>query len=95
MKQTRQNWGKNYKNLPELNLVGLQVESYTKFLTTGIRESLDEINSENGIEDFTGKNWSIKFGEYRFGEAKYTLKQAKQKAVNYDRPLYVEAILNN
>ncbi|MCL4208167.1 DNA-directed RNA polymerase subunit beta [Patescibacteria group bacterium] len=95
MRQARQNWGKDYKQLPKLDLVGLQIESYKEFLQTGIRESLDEINNENGIEDFTGKNWSIKFGDYRFGEPKYTIAQAKDKAVNYDMPLYVEATLLN
>lgn len=95
MRQARQNWGKDYKQLPKLDLVGLQIESYKEFLQKGIRESLDEINNDNGIEDFTGKNWSIKFGDYRFGEPKYTIAQAKDKAVNYDMPLYVEATLLN
>ena len=95
MSNVRQNWGKDYKQLPELDLVGLQIASYKDFLKNGIRESLDEINNENGIEDFTGKNWSIKFGDYRFGEPKYTVSQAKEKAVNYDVPLYVEATLLN
>ncbi|MDH5533697.1 MAG: DNA-directed RNA polymerase subunit beta [Candidatus Pacebacteria bacterium] len=95
MSKARQNWGKDYKNLPKLDLVGLQIESYKQFLKTGIRESLDEINNVNGIEDFTGKNWSIKFGDYRFGEPKYTVAQAKEKSVNYDTPLYVEAHLTN
>lgn len=95
MRLARQNWGKDYKQLPKLDLVGLQIESYKEFLQKGIRESLDEINNVNGIEDFTGKNWSIKFGDYRFGEPKYTIAQAKDKAVNYDMPLYVEATLLN
>ena len=95
MTKARQNWGKDYKKLPKLDLVGLQVESYKNFLTNGIRESLDEINNVTGVEDFTGKNWSIKFGDYRFGEPKYTVAQAKEKSVNYDTPLYVEAHLTN
>lgn len=92
---TRQNWGKDHKILPELNLVKLQLDSYDLFLSHGIREALDEINSDKGIEDFTGKNWSITFGNYRFGQPKYSLSQAKRKAVSYDMPLYVEATLLN
>ncbi|MDQ3008804.1 MAG: DNA-directed RNA polymerase subunit beta [bacterium] len=92
---TRVNWGKNHKVLPELNLVKLQLESYDEFLTTGVAEALQEVNSERGIEDFTGKNWAIKFGAFRFGQPKYTLAQAKRKAVSYDMPLYVEATLLN
>jgi DNA-directed RNA polymerase beta subunit len=52
---TRQYWGKNTTNLPELNLTQLQIDSYQEFLASGIRESLEEINSEDGIQDFTGK----------------------------------------
>ncbi len=91
----RQNWGKTYKLLPELDLVKLQIDSYSQFLDHGIRESLQEVNGENGIEDYTGKNWSLRFGEYRFALPKYTISQAKKKGVTYDIPLYVEATLVN
>ncbi len=91
----RENWGKEHTILPELDLIKLQLESYDHFLNHGIREALDEVNSDKGIEDFTGKNWSIRFGNYRFGQAKYTIAQAKRKAVSYDVPLYVEATLLN
>ncbi len=89
--------GKEHKVLPELDLIELQKESYQQFLDTGIRESLDEINGEedSGIKDFTGKNWILKFGNYRFGEVKYSPAEAKNKAVTYDIPLYVEATLTN
>lgn len=92
---TRINWGKKYKNLPPLDLVKLQIDSYNDFLNNRIRTSLEEVNGENGIEDFTGKNWSIKFGEHRFGEPKYSAAEARSKAVSFDTPLYVEATLLN
>ena len=88
-------WGKQHQHLPELDLVQLQIQSYNRFLNKGIGEALAEVNGEKGIEDFTGKNWRITFGEYRFGKPKYTLVQAKRKAVTYDVPLYVEATLLN
>lgn len=91
----RVNWGKQARVLPELDLTKLQLDSYKQFLKTGIRESLDEINGQGGIEDFTGKNWVLKFGNYRFGESKYSPSQARKKAVSYDMPLYVEATLKN
>lgn len=91
----RINWGKHYKNLPPLDLVQLQIASYQQFLDKGIVESLEEVNGEKGIEDFTGKNWMIKFGNHRFGEPKYTEAQARFKAVSYDTPLYAEATLLN
>lgn len=91
----RQYWGKQQAHLPELDLVQLQKESYEEFLKGGIKESLQEVNGERGIEDFTGKNWSISFGSYWFGKPKYTIAQAKRKAVSFDMPLYVEATLLN
>ncbi|OGJ37260.1 MAG: DNA-directed RNA polymerase subunit beta [Candidatus Pacebacteria bacterium RIFOXYB1_FULL_39_46] len=91
----RQNWGKQHKFLPELDLIQLQKESYDQFLNFGIEQSLKEINGEKGIEDFTGKNWSLSFANHRFGKPKYTPTQAKNKAVSYDSPLYAEATLKN
>jgi DNA-directed RNA polymerase subunit beta len=88
-------WGTIHQNLPKLDLVQLQVESYDWFLEKGIAEALQEVNGEKGIEDFTGKNWRIAFGAFRFGQPKYTIAQAKRKAVSYDMPLYVEATLTN
>lgn len=91
----RVNWGKKIDVLPELDLTKLQVESYKKFLTEGIQKSLTEVNGEKGIEDFTGKNWVLKFGNFRYGESKYSASQARKKAVSFDQPLYVEATLTN
>jgi len=92
----RVNWGNDHDILPKLDLIQLQQESYQRFLDDGIRAALDEVNGEkDGIEDFTGKNWKLKFGDYRFDEPKHTPTQAKSKAVSYDMPLYVEATLTN
>lgn len=92
---TRQNWGQSHTILPELDLIKLQIDSYKDFLENGIKRSLSEVNSENGIKDYTGKNWALKFGEYRFGKSKYSVTQAKNKGVTYDMPLYVDATLIN
>src|SRR5690348_17582243 len=45
--------------LPELDLVGLQLQSYATFLKEGIAQALEEVNGEKGIEDYTGKNWAL------------------------------------
>lgn len=91
----RQNWGQAHRILPTLDLIQLQRDSYQEFLDKGIAQALAEINGSKGIEDFTGKNWSLSFGAYRFGGPKYTPLQAKAKNVSYDIPLYVEATLLN
>jgi DNA-directed RNA polymerase subunit beta len=94
-KKTRDNWGKKRQNLPQLDLIKIQIDGYKKFLDEDITSSLLEVNGKKGIEDFTGKNWALKFGKHRFGEAKYSVAEAKRKAVNYDIPLYVETTLTN
>ncbi len=88
----RQFWGKTNLPLPELNLIAVQLESYERFLADGIQEAFEEINP---IEDFTGKNWSLEFKGYHFGEPKYSPTQAKEKGVTYDMPLRVETVLTN
>jgi DNA-directed RNA polymerase subunit beta len=91
----RINWGKEHTILPKLDLIELQRDSYEWFLQQGIQQSLEEVNGEKGIEDFTGKNWVLTFGAFRFGDPKYSPAQARSKAVTYDVPLYVEATLKN
>jgi len=85
-------WGKKYKNLPQLDLLAVQRESYQWFLSEGIAEAIREISP---IDDFTGKNWELSFGQHSFGQAKYTPQEAIQKGVTFERPLRVEATLIN
>lgn len=88
----RQYWGKQNIKLPELDLVAVQMESYQEFLDDGIKLTLAELGA---IEDFTGKNWRLEFGNYDFLEPKLSPTQAKEKGLTYDMPLRVEATLTN
>ncbi|HVT00897.1 MAG TPA: DNA-directed RNA polymerase subunit beta [Patescibacteria group bacterium] len=88
----RQYWGKESKNLPELDLLSIQKASYQWFIDEGIREVIDEISP---IEDFTGKNWELSLGEYKLGEPKLTEEVALNKGLTYFSPLTVEANLVN
>ncbi|MGB9911430.1 MAG: DNA-directed RNA polymerase subunit beta [Microgenomates group bacterium] len=89
-KKPRINWGKEYKNLPPLDLLAVQKDSYKWFLEEGIKECFTEISP---IVDFTGKNWELHFGDYFFGEPKITPFQALNKGLTYDMPLKVEVTL--
>jgi DNA-directed RNA polymerase subunit beta len=91
----RQYWGKKTEELPELDLIGLQIESYEDFLQNGIQESLSQINGGRGIEDYTGKNWLLKFGAHHYNEPKYSVAEAKRKNLTYETSLYVETTLIN
>src|SRR3989344_2347040 len=88
----RQYWGKKAAYLPPLDLTLVQREAYAWFLKEGIRELLEEISP---IDDFTGKNWSLSFGNYTFGAPTYSPEAALIKGVTYDMPLKVEATLIN
>lgn len=88
----RQYWGTTAKNLPQLDLTLVQRESYDWFLKTGIKELLEEISP---IDDFTGKNWSLEFGDYTFGKPLHSPDQALTKGLTFDMPLKVKATLTN
>ena len=78
------------KNTLELNdLLEIQKKSYQTFLTEGIKEVFDDLFP---VESFTG-NISLEFGEYSFDEPRYSVKEAKERMVNYAAPLKVEARL--
>lgn len=85
-------WGKEYTNLPKINLTSVQLDSYNWFLTTGIKQALSEISP---ISDFTGKNWELTLGTHSFGKSKRTPTEAADKGLTFDIPLKVEASLIN
>lgn len=85
-------WGKDYDALPELDLVAVQKDSYADFLRDGIKNLLKEISP---VEDFTGKNWSLEFGDHSLGRGKYTSTLALEKGVTYDMPLKAHVKLTN
>jgi len=78
------------KNVLELNdLLEIQKKSYQQFLTEGIKEIFEDLFP---VESFTG-NISLEFGDYYFDEPRYSIKEAKERMVNYAAPLKVEARL--
>lgn len=79
-------------NLPPLDLIQVQRDSFANFLENGIKETLDEISP---VDDFTEKNFTLTFGNHSFGKAKYTPQEAIDKGVTYDLPLKVEATVLN
>lgn len=89
----RVSWGQTENNnLPTLDLVKIQRDSFAQFLDTAIREVIDEISP---IEDFTGKNFTLELGNYSFGKSKYTPEECSKKGITYDVPLKVEATVTN
>lgn len=85
-------WTAAPKNLPELNLLDVQKDSYKWFLDHGIKEAIKSISP---IDDFTGKNWQLEFGEHSVGISKYPARKSLEKGLTYEVPLRVKAKLTN
>jgi len=77
---TREDWGRKYPVLLELDLLSLQKESYKWFEDRGIGEILSEISP---VDD------------YRIGKPTNSPEVSIYKGLTYDSPLYVKATLTN
>ena len=76
------------KNTMELSdLLEIQKKSYQWFLEEGIKEVFEELFP---VESFTG-NLTIDFGDYSFDTPRYSIKESKERMVNYAAPLKVQA----
>jgi DNA-directed RNA polymerase subunit beta len=91
-KTNRINFGKEEKNLPEINLSEVQKESWQWFLSQGIAEELISISP---IDDFTGKNWQLVLGEHSLSAPLISPRQAQTKGITYASPVKIRATLIN
>ena len=83
----RRSFAKTKNTLELQDLLEIQKKSYQDFLENGIREVFDDLFP---VESFTG-NISLEFGDYSFDTPRYSIKEAKERMVNYAAPLKVEA----
>jgi DNA-directed RNA polymerase subunit beta len=88
----RINWGKKYPNLPKLNLIKIQKDSWQKFLYKELSETLKTISP---ISDYTGNNWLLELGELEFDPIPASPQLCKKKGLNYSIPIKVKAKLTN
>ena len=89
---SRINVNQNTISLPPLDLLAVQKESYKWFLNDGIRQVLNEISP---IEDYSGKNWTLSFGNHSFDEPKLTVDEAIEKDLSYEQALRIDVSLTN
>lgn len=85
-------WGKHQFELPSLDLIAIQRDSWQWFLDKGISECLKEINP---IEDFTGKNWILEFLSHSVENPSRTPLEAFKKGLSYDAPIKAKIKLIN
>jgi DNA-directed RNA polymerase subunit beta len=87
----RRSYSKTENAIELNNLLEIQKKSYDWFLQEGINEVFEDIFP---VESFTG-NLSLDFGEFLFGEPRYSIKGCKERYATYASPLKVEARLFN
>jgi len=74
------------------NLIQHQLEAFDRF----IEERLPKLFAElNPVEDNTGKVWRLEFGKVRVLRPNRSEKEAREKNLSYDAPLYVSVRLVN
>ena len=91
-RKKRENWGNEIHELPTLDLVKIQLDSYSDFLNNRIGDSLRRLNP---IKDFSGKTFQFEFLSHKIGDPKITPKEALEKGVSFDAPLWATAKLTN
>lgn len=81
---------KHLVSLP--NLINVQTNSYEWFLADGLKELFAEISP---VDDFTGQNLSLEFGDYFLDKPKCDEETARTKNLTYEAPLRCKVTLYN
>ncbi len=71
--------------IPVPNLIEIQRKSFGDFLSTGIRETIDDVSP---IEDYTG-SLAVEFGDYVFDAPAYSIRECREKDLTYEQPLFM------
>ena len=80
------------RNTYELkDLLEIQKKSYERFINVGIKEVFEDLFP---VENFSG-TLSLEFGDYRFDEPRYSIKESKDRETTYSAPLRVDVRLFN
>ena len=92
-KGIRMSYSRSKEVLEMPNLIEVQRDSYEWFLTTGLKEVLDDISP---IEDYA-QNLSLEFIDFKLCEEdkKYTIEECKERDATYAAPLKVKVRLHN
>jgi len=90
-KRERRNYSRVKSNVELPNLIEVQTSSFDWFINNGLKELFADISP---ITNFT-ENLEVYFGDYEFGEPKYSVLECKEKDITYSRPLRVTVRLLN
>ena len=92
-KGIRMSYSRQKEVLEMPNLIEVQRDSYEWFLSTGLKEVLEDISP---IEDYA-QNLSLEFVDFKLceDEKKYTIEECKERDATYSAPLKVKVRLHN
>ena len=92
-KGIRMSYSRQKEVLGMPNLIEVQRDSYEWFLSTGLKEVLEDISP---IEDYA-QNLSHEFVDFKLceDEKKYTIEECKERDATYSAPLKVKVRLHN
>ena len=92
-KGIRMSYSRQKEVLGMPNLIEVQRNSYEWFLSTGLKEVLEDISP---IEDYA-QNLSLEFVDFKLceDEKKYTIEECKERDATYSAPLKVKVRLHN
>jgi len=82
--------GRKYSNLPPLDLLAIQKESWQQFLDKEIRKGLDSISP---IKDRSGKKWQLTLGEYYISPPNLLIEEAIKKRLSYTVSVEIDVVL--
>ena len=88
----RTSWGKKYPQIPKLDLIEIQKESWKDFLDREFKETIQAVSP---IIDYTGNNWQLELGDVTYDPITITPETAKKKELNYTIPVRIKATLTN
>ncbi len=87
---TKKSYAKIAHVLDIPHLIRIQLDSFNWFKDDGLREIHDEISP---ISDFTGTRMELRFGDYSFGEPKYSELECRERDMTFSAPLRVNVQL--
>ena len=92
-KGIRMSYSRQQEVLGMPNLIEVQRDSHEWFLSTGLKEVLEDISP---IEDYA-QNLSLEFVDFKLceDEKKYTIEECKERDATYSAPLKVKVRLHN
>ncbi len=85
--------GQSFDQLPYINFIESQLDSFAWFKENGMQALFRDINP---VKDSMEKLWTMEFKEFKWGEPNRTIREAIEKGLSYDVPISAKVqLLNN